>query len=402
MYHIDQREITAVTKLMKHGPLSGFVGEAGPDFLGGPMVKRFERKFAYKFNVKHAVSYNSATTALHGAIVALGIGPGDEVIVPPYTMSASATCVLMNGAVPIFADIDPDTFCIDPRSVEKKITKRTKAVMMVNLFGQTGNMEALLRLAKKRGIAIIEDNAQSAGAMWRGQYTGTVGDIGVFSFNVHKQIQSGEGGVLVTNNKKLAVRSQLARNHGESVIGDMLDHSVGPIFGNNYRMTEVTASIAEIQLSKLDFLNRKRIALANRLTRKLRGILGITPPHLPRENTHVYYSYIIKIDEKGAGISRVALVTELQKRGFPVGAGYVKPLYLLPLFQNRQAFNKTHFPFDYQGMRQEYHRGICPVAERMHYRELIGTDVCQHPYTIAHVDAFAEALREIVTSANKK
>src|SRR3989344_4117468 len=169
VYHIDRREIAAVVAVLKKGPLSGFVGEVGQWFFGGPVVRRFERAFARKFRVKHAVSYNSATTALHGAVAALGVGPGYEVIVPPYTMSASATAVLMNGAVPIFADIEAGTFCLDPKSVEKKITKRTKAVMMVNLFGQTGDMGALLRLARKHKLGVIEDNAQSAGAKGRGR-----------------------------------------------------------------------------------------------------------------------------------------------------------------------------------------------------------------------------------------
>lgn len=401
VYHIDRREIRAATAVLKHGPLSGFVGEEGPDFLGGPVVKRFEKKFADKFKVTYAVSFNSATTALHSAVAALGIGPGDEVIVPPYTMSATATAVLMNGAVPIFADIDADTFCLDPKSVAGKITKRTKAVVMVNLFGQTGDMGALLSLARKHNFAVIEDNAQSPGATWRERYTGTVGDVGVFSFNVHKTMQSGEGGVLVTNSKRIALRARLARNHGESVVSGMPGYTAGPIFGSNYRMTEVIAAIAEVQLDKLDLLNRKRIALANRLTKKLKGIQGLTPPHIPKGNTHVYYSYIIKINEQKSGISRAMLVRELQKRGFPIGAGYVEPLYLLPLFQKKQAFNATHFPFDYQGMRQDYRKGICSVTERMHYHELIGTDICQHPYTAAHVDAFVEALLEVITAARK-
>jgi len=132
------------------------------------------------------------------------------------------------------------------------------------------------------------------------------------------------------------------------------------------------------------------------------GIPGLALPHIPKGNTHVYYSYMLKVDEQELGISRAALVKALQKRGFPIGAGYERPLYLLPLFQKRQAFNKTHFPFDYQGMRQDYSRGSCPVTERMHYRELVGTDVCQHPYTAAHVDAFAAALREEIAAANKK
>ncbi len=221
VYNIGKEEIEAVVRLMKKGPLSDFVGARGKYFLGGREVKRLEAMFCKKFRIKHAVSFNSATTALHAAIAALGIGPGDEVIVPPYTMSASATSILMNGAVPIFADIDEKTFCIDPRSIEKRITRNTKAIMVVNLFGGLCDLEEILKIAKKHKLKVIEDNAQAPGALYKGKYAGTIGDIGVFSFNVHKTIQAGEGGVLVTNNKEYAFRAQLARNHGEAVVGEM-------------------------------------------------------------------------------------------------------------------------------------------------------------------------------------
>src|SRR3989344_47521 len=170
VYIIDQKEIDAVTRVIRKGPLSGFHGTWDSRFLGGTEVLAFEREFAKKFKVKYAVSFNSATTALHGAIVALGIGPGDEVIVPPYSMAASATVVLMNGAVPIFADIDARTFCIDTPSGEKRITKRTKAIMAVDLLGQGPDFSTLLPLARTYKLPIIEDNAQSPGPLWRGKY----------------------------------------------------------------------------------------------------------------------------------------------------------------------------------------------------------------------------------------
>lgn len=401
VYHIDKEEIAAVTKVLKRGPLSGFVGVAGKPFLGGPEVQLLERAFEKKFGVKYAVSFNSATTALHGAIAALGIGPGDEVILPPYTMSASATAILMNGAVPVFVDIDERTFCIDAHDVERKVTKRTKAVMAVNLFGGVPDFAALLRVCKKYKLALIEDNAQAPGARWRGRYAGTIGDIGVFSFNVHKTMQAGEGGVLVTNNRRFALRAQLSRNHGESVIPGLSRYTDGPIFGSNYRMTEVTAAIARVQLSRLDFLNRKRIALANHLTERLPGIKGLTLPYVAKDTSHVYYTYPMKIDEKALGITRAALVRGLCERGFPVGKGYVEPLYLLPLFQEQKAFNNTHFPFDYAGVQYNYRKGLCPVTERMYETELFGTDMCQHPYTTAHVDAFADAVLDIVGKKRK-
>jgi len=395
VYHIDRQEQAAVARVLARGPLSGFVGTPGPEFFGGPEVQALERTFAKYFKVKHAVSFNSATTALQGAMVALGIGPGDEVIVPPYTMSATAMCVLSQGAVPIFADIEDTTYGLDPKSVARKITKRTKAILVVNLFGQApAGMRELAALAKRHKLALVEDNAQSPAAYSRGRYTGTIGDIGIFSFNVHKTMQAGEGGMLVTNNKHLATRAQMCRNHGEN-LADAYP-TAGPIIGSNYRMTEVTAAIARVQLSKLAFLNKKRIALAQRLTRKLSAIPGITPANVPAHNTHVYYLYPIQVDERTLGVSRKQLAAALTARGFEIEEGYVEPLYWLPIFQKRQAFNKTHFPFDYQGMRQDYSRGSCPTVEKLHTKKLFVTNVCRHPYTAAHVDAFVDTIKECI------
>jgi perosamine synthetase len=398
-YTIDKREIAAALRVLKKGPLSGFVGVAGRYFLGGPAVLKLESAFRKKFKVKHAVSFNSATTALHGAIVALGIGPGDEVIVPPYTMSASATAILMNGAVPIFADIDERTFCLDPQSVRKRITKNTKAIMVVNLLGQAADFGELLKIRREYNLKIIEDNAQSPGAIWRGKYTGTIGDIGVFSFNVHKTIQAGEGGVLVTNSESYALRAQLSRNHGESVVGGMPEYDERPIFGSNYRMTEIVAAISEVQLSRLDFFNKKRLALVDYLTKSLKNIPGLILPFIPPENHHVFYVYPIKIDQKKLGISRDRLVEAMTAEGFPMRKGYVEPLYLLPIFQSKKAFNNTHFPFksEYYDGKPDYSKGICPVVERLEERELTFTNICQYPHTTAHVDLFVRALKKVLS-----
>ena len=399
VHNVGREEIAAATRVIKEGPLSGFLGAASSRFLGGKYVKLFERDFSKKFKVKHVVAFNSATTALHAAIVALGIGPGDEVIVTPFTMSASATAILMNGATPIFADIDEQTFCIDPKSVESRITKNTKAIMVVNLLGQAADYSRLLPLAKKHGLKIIEDNAQSPEAKWRGQYVGTIGDIGVFSLNVHKAIQTGEGGILVTNDPTYALRAQLCRNHGESVVDGMPEYDAGPIFGSNYRMSEVIAAMARVQLSRLPFLTKKRVALAKRLEKAIRSIPGISPAYVAPDNTHVYYRFAIKFDEKILGVSRDKIARAMAAEGFPLSIGYVKPTYLLRLYQERKAFNNTHFPFEkntYYDGSPDYSKGICPVAERMYETELTVSDICQHPYTASHVDLFVEALKKVI------
>ncbi|MDO8493072.1 MAG: DegT/DnrJ/EryC1/StrS family aminotransferase [bacterium] len=397
IYNIGKKEISAVNKVLKSGSLSGFVGAKGAQFLGGTYVKKAEAAFSKKFKVKHAVSFNSATTALHAAVVALGIGPGDEVIVSPYTMCASATAIVMNGAVPVFADIDEKTFCIDPVSVRKCVTKRTKAIMTVNIFGGPSDFDELLKIAKEFDLKIIEDNAQSPGAKYKGKYTGTIGDIGVLSLNFHKVIQSGEGGVLLTNNDKYALRAQLARNHGEVYADQSPEEDIGPIIGSNYRMTEIEAAIAYEQLRKLDFLNKKRTELVEYLTKKLKDIDGLTLPYVAKENKHVYYLYSMKVDEGKLGISRADFVKDMTALGMPVYGGYVKPLYLLKMFQEKKAFNNTNFPFEgphYSG-NPDYSKGSCPVVERMYEKELVFTNICQYPRTKKHIDMFVSAVKKV-------
>ena len=399
---MDNREQKAVLRVLKSGRLSGFVAGYNEHFLGGVEVKRLENFFCKKFKVKYAVSFNSATTALHGAIIACKIGPGDEVIVPPYTMPATASCILMNGAIPVFVDISENTFCLDPELIRRKITRRTKAIMVVNLFGGPADFRKIKKIAREYNLKIIEDNAQSPGAKYRGKFTGTIGDIGVFSFNAHKVIQAGEGGVLVTNNESYALRAQLARNHGEAVVGQIKNLKDKTILGNNYRLTEIQAAIAYEQLIKLNKLNSQRIKLANYLTSKLKKIAGIECSIVNIKDEHVFYVYPIKIKERVLAVSRDKLVEAMLAEGFPMSKGYVEPIYLLPIYQHKKVFNDTHFPFagkHYKGS-SSYQKGICPVAERMYEKELTFTTICQYPYTKKEVDLFIKAINKIIN--NKK
>ncbi len=403
VYNIGAEEVREVVSLLRKGPLSNFVGVAGDRFLGGKNVKRLEAAFCKKFGVSHAVSFNSASTALSAAVSALSIGPGDEVIVPPFTMSASVMCVIANGAVPVFADIDGKNFCIDPKDVISKITKRTKAIMVVNLFGGPANFTDLLEITKKFHLKIIEDNAQSPGAKYGGKFAGTIGDVGIFSFNVHKVMQSGEGGVLITNNNDLAFRAQLVRNHGEIIADSLEDYSLGPIFGSNLRMTELEAVIAYHQLAKLDYLNSKRIKLADYLTDQLSKIDGLTPPYVDKKHgdKHVYYLLPIKVDAKKLGISRDMFADAMTAEGFPMSKGYVKPIYLLKLFAEKKAFNNTNFPFDYYDGRPDYSKGLCPVCERLWKSELTYTDICQYPRTKSHIDKFLAAVEKVINNGQE-
>jgi len=395
---MDAGELSAAERVIKSGRLSDFVAANNEFFLGGVEVRRFEKLFADYFKIKHAVACNSATTALHAAITALKIGPGDEVIVSPYTMSATASCVLMNGAIPVFADINAENFCLDPDAVRKKITDKTKAIIVVNLFGAPADFDELLTIARENNIKVIEDNAQAAGALYQGKFTGTIGDIGVFSFNIHKSIQCGEGGVLVTNDDHLALRAQLARNHGEVVADQMPDLADKIILGSNYRMTELAAAVAYEQLLKLEKLNQTRIEIAQHLDQLLAGIAGLSTLKLKPGNKSVYYVYPLMIDQEKFGISRDQFADAMTAEGFPMSKGYVKPIYLLPIYQEKQVFNDTKFPFDgkYNDHQIDYSAGLCPVCERLYRQDLTYTTICQYPYTKNEADLFARALKKIL------
>ncbi len=397
VHNIGEEEVEAASRVLRQGPLSGFYGFWSDKFLGGPEVRNFEDKFAKRFGIKHAVTFNSATTALHGAMIALEIGPGDEVIVAPYSMAASATCVVNSGGVPIFADIDDKTFCMDPESIKSKISKYTKAIVVVNLYGQAAPLDEILAIAREHNIKVVEDNAQSPDAMYKGRKVGTIADIGVWSLNVNKAMQTGEGGILTTNDDRYALRAQLARNHGESVVDDIPGFE-GPMFGSNYRMTELEAAIAAVQLDKLEVINAHKIMLAEYLTSKIKDIPGIVVPHIPPENTHVYFIYPIKIDEEKLGMSRDLFHKALVAEGAPLGRGYVKPIYHLKQFQERRAYNNTHFPFEFPGYegKPDYSKGSCPTVERMYDKELIVTQICQYPRSKEVIDQLVSAIQKVL------
>src|SRR5574343_113674 len=206
---IGAEEVSAAKKVIESGVLSQFLGAWHEDFYGGPKVREFERQCADYFEVKHAVTVNSWTSGLIAAVGALGIEPGDEVIVPPWTMCASATAILHWNAIPVFADIDPETFNLCPSAIERCISPYTKAIIAVDIFGQSADMDALMAIAEKHKLKVISDSAQSPGALYKGQYAGTLADVGGISLNYHKHIHTGEGGVLFTHDDAGAERLQL-------------------------------------------------------------------------------------------------------------------------------------------------------------------------------------------------
>lgn len=407
---MGEEEKKAVMEVMESGELSGFFGSPGPQWLGGEKVKQFERKWAENYGYKHAISVNSWTTGLMTAVGAMGIGPGDEVIVSPYTMSASATAILFYGGIPVFADIDPDTFNITAATIEPRITQRTKAIMVVHIFGQTAEMEAIMALARKHNLKVIEDGAQSPGVKYKGKPICGFGDIGGFSLNYHKHIHTGEGGMLVTNDDQVALRCQLIRNHGENLVEVQPIEDLTNILGSNYRLTELQAAIGIAQLDRLDGYVAHRQRLAAHFGKQLTGISGLTPAKVADGAEHAYYLYPVRYDASVTGISRKAFVQAVNAELPPVKVweqtgfieGYIKPLYLAPLYQEKIAMGHAGFPWNVNAdVEYNYSKGICPVVERMFDRELIYTPLMREPLMESDIDDFVAAIKKVLTNLDE-
>ena len=394
---IGAEERAAVVEVLDSGVLSGFVADWGDEFFGGPRVRRCERAFAERLGAHDAVAVNSATTGLQVALAAAGVGPGDEVIVSPYTMSASASTVLLHNAVPVFADIEDETYGLDPDSVAGLVTERTRAIMVVHLFGHPARMDGILEVAERHGLAVIEDAAQSIGATWRGRETGTLGTVGVLSLNFHKIIHCGEGGIVLPSSPEVATRARLVRNHGELSVeeaGVGLPNAIG----SNFRMTEIEAAIATEQLKKLEGLLATRRGLATRLAARLSAIPGVLPATVAENCTHSYYVFPVRllVDELD-GVDRPAICRALEAEGIPVAAGYVKPIYLQRTYQERIARGVRGCPWTcghWQG-EVSYAKGICPVTERLYERELVLLDVTRAPLQERDVDDVADAFEKV-------
>lgn len=403
-------EKEAAIRVLDSDILSGFVGAAGNFFNGGKEVRAFEKLWADTYNFKHAISVNSWTTGLQVAVGAVGIEPGDEVICSPYSMSASATAALFYGGIPVFADIDADRFTLDPVSIEKCITPRTKAIIVVHLFGYSADMDAIMQIASKHNIKVIEDAAQAPGVLYKNRPVGAIGDIGGFSLNFHKHIHVGEGGVLVTNNDELALRSQLIRNHGENATEAYGVSDLSNTIGSNYRFTEIQAAIAAEQFRKLQGFLEHRSKLAAYLDNRLENLPGLTVQKLEDGCTHSYYMYPVKYNEEVLGIPRNlflrTVAAELPKPRFwdttPFAEGYVKPLYLNPVYQKQIAIGKSGFPFNYnQNVHYNYSKGICPVVERLYESELLLSPMIREGLTQNDIKDFADAIEKVIENVKE-
>ncbi len=287
---IGKEEQKVVQKVLESGILSKFLGCWHENFYGGPQVRELEKEWSEYYDVKHSIAVNSATSGLYCAVGASGAGPGDEIIVSPYTMTASATAALIYNAIPVFADIEEEYFCLDPKSIEERITERTKAIIVVDLFGQPYDADSINNIAKKNNLLVIEDAAQAPGVKYKGKFAGTLGDIGIYSLNYHKHIHTGEGCLIVTDDDELAERMRLIRNHAEVVVDPKGYTNLTNMVGYNYRMTEIEAAIAREQLKKVNGLLNEIQKNVAYLTNKLSQIPCLSVPTTREGCVHAYYN----------------------------------------------------------------------------------------------------------------
>ncbi|MSU54452.1 MAG: DegT/DnrJ/EryC1/StrS family aminotransferase [Candidatus Staskawiczbacteria bacterium] len=312
-----------------------------PKLALGPKLQEFEKLIADFFGVKYAIAVNSGTSGLHLIVRALGITKGDEVITTPFSFVASANCILYEGAKPVFVDIDPQTLNIDVARIEKKITKKTNAILAVDVFGNPADWDELKRIAKKHKLFLIEDAAEALGSQYRGKQCGSFADAAVFAFYPNKQITTGEGGMVITDNKKIADLCRSMANQGRRVKnGKWLEHVR---LGYNYRLDEMSAAMGVAQMKRLPEILAKRKKVADLYNEKLRHVKGIQIPHVSRESNLAWFVYVVVLSENLSGKKRDLIIKKMVERGIAC-SNYFQPIHLQPFYKNEFGYKAGDFP----------------------------------------------------------
>jgi len=371
---IDEEDIRAVVEVLRSDWLTT-----------GPKVAEFEQAVADFVDARQAVAVSSGTAALHAAMFGLGIGPGDEVIVPAMTFAATANCVVFQGAAPVFADVEPDTLLISPAQIKAKITSRTKAIIAVDYTGHPVEYDAIRSISDKHGIALVADACHALGASYKGKRVGSLADLSVFSFHPVKHITTGEGGMITTDNPELAGRMRRFRNHGittdhhqrekeGSWFYEMID------LGYNYRLTDLQCALGLSQLKKLPHFLDKRRKIAKQYDDFFARISGISPLAVISDAQHAYHLYVVQLNPRYLGVNRTELFRKLRRQGIGVNVHYI-PVHLHP-FYRREFGTGT---------------GLCPVAEAASDRIL---SLPMHAeMTGQDVDTVCNAFQEIFEGA---
>lgn len=376
-----------------------YIEEAINNGLTGAATEKLEKRFAAKFGVNYAIAVNSGTSALHCAVAGLKINPGDEIIVPPLTFAATAFAPLYVGAVPVFADVDPLTFNIAPESILKKITKRTKAIITVSLYGLPPEMDRIMAIADEYSLKVIEDNAQCVFGKYKGRIAGTLGDVSIFSFQRSKHLTSGDGGMVITNDESIAERVRKIGDLGYRTLRaesgthvNCKDSLQQPEFkrheylGYNFRMPEICSAMMLAQLDKLDALVLKRMTIANLYKEAVAGCDWLVPQHTPKEIIHSYWAFVLRIDEENSGISWKEFRRAFLEEGGEPFYGAWSLTYLEPAFEGK-VFSEHNI---------KYNKGLCPVAESLQpYLIQLKTNFESLEYAMKQADALARTIRKL-------
>lgn len=315
---IGDEEINAVADVLRSGR-----------YMSGPRVEEFEKKFADFVGVEHAVAVSNGTAAIQAALAAMNLQPGDEIIVPALTFFSTATAVIHQGGVPIFADITFDDFSLDASDLERALTPRTRGIIPVHYFGHSADMDAINAFAKKHNLYVIEDCAQAHGTLYKDKMVGSIGDMGAFSFFATKQMTTGEGGIITLNDPDKAAFLRSFRSHGMT---GRHDHG---ILGYNIRMTELNAAIGIEQLKRLDGLNDRRAKNTYEIMERIKDVPWLTIPKIPDHIKHTFFWLHILIDEEKLGMDTPALIELLKKKGVETRNRYVEPLYKQPILTTK-------------------------------------------------------------------
>jgi perosamine synthetase len=341
---IGEEEVEAVVKVLRNGPLTNALG-------AGPAVTQFEKNYARFAGVKHAVAVNTGTAALHSAMVAAGVKQGDEVILPSFTFVATAEAVAMAGGKPVFTDIDPDTYNISPAEVEKNVTKKTRAIVPVDLYGFPADAKPIREIADAHGLAVVEDAAQAHGATYEGKPAGVFADAACWSLYASKNITTGEGGVVTTDSDEVTETLRLLRTHGEKAKYASL------MLGYNYRMSEIQAAIGVVQLAKLPAFVSERRANAKRLTKILGKTERLQLPKETKDRQHSWYLYTVRLKD-GDEAERNKILEKLKKKGIGAEAYYVHPVHMMPYY--RESFGSRRLPETEKAAKQVFSLPIHP------------------------------------------
>jgi len=337
-------------------------------YVSGTKVKELCSRFARMVHAKHCTATSSGTAAIHVALGTVGIRPGDEVITSPITDFGTVIGILYQNAIPTFADLDPHTYNMDPASVEKAVTRKTRAILVVHLAGNPADMDGIRRVAKRHKLAVIEDCAQSILARYKGRHVGTIGDVGCFSLNDFKHISVGDGGLVVTNHEDWAQRMSMFadKNYRRTPGGSPLREIAA--LAPNYRMTELQGAVGVAQLGKVDWICRRRNHIGDGYTEGIAGIPGVHPHRVTPGGWCTYWFYMFRVDPDVLGCTREEFTEALAAEGVAASAGYIpSPLYRWEIFRNLTVYPGSGCPYDCKHARKGVHypAGLCPESERI-------------------------------------